>query len=51
MTNDEKLQKAKEFLGEKYLLHPSRRVQRLHSSGQDKKPQHRPEPGTSTVPV
>jgi hypothetical protein len=30
MNRDEKIQRAKEFLGSKYLLHPSRRVKRLN---------------------
>lgn len=29
MNHEEKLQKAKEFLGSRYLLHPSQRVKRL----------------------
>lgn len=31
MDHEEKLQKAKEFLGSRYLLHPSQRVKR-HTS-------------------
>lgn len=32
MNREEKIQRAKEFLGSKYLLHPSQRIKRIPTS-------------------